>query len=186
MSIATDEPIALDEAAVSRLEGRFEFLNGRYVEKPPMGSRASRLALILMCRLLTHVRANRLGRCIGGKCTYRIFPVEPERTRIFDGSFVRTGRLPGEKCPEGDMTIAPDLAVEIISRDSTVFDMDERIDDLIGAGVRLIWVVLPHTKSMYIYRADRSISRLRGDEELGGEDVVPGFGYRLSELFDAV
>jgi Uma2 family endonuclease len=186
MSTATDELIALDEAAVSRLDGRFEYLNGRYVEKPHMGSQANELGLLLMSQLLTFVRANRLGRCFAENCTYRIFPNEPKRTRIPDGSFIRAGRLPGDKSPEGDMTIPPDLAIEVISPSNTVLEMEERIDDLLGAGVRTLWVVLPRTKSMYIYRADGSVSRLRATDVLSGEDVVPGFSCRLADLFDAI
>jgi Uma2 family endonuclease len=171
---------------VRHLDGSFEFLNGNFVEKPPMGAHANMVGLLLMAQLLGHVKANRLGHCFAENCTYRIFPDDPKRTRIPDGSFVRSGRLPGEKAPEGDMTIAPDLAIEVISPSNTVVDLEERIEDLLGAGVRLLWVILPRTKTAYVYRADGSVARLRSADVLSGEDVVPGFTCRLTELFDSV
>ncbi len=186
MSIATDEIETLDEAAIARLEGRYEYLNGRYVEKPPMGARANGLAFILLAEIWLHARANRLGVCFGDSTDYRIFANEPKRTRIPDGSFIRSGRLPNNKAPEGILTIPPDLAIEVVSPNDSAVNVNERIVDLLGAGVRLLWVIYPKTRQVYVHRADGSLSLLNADDELTGEDVIPGFTLRLADLFDAI
>jgi Uma2 family endonuclease len=50
-------------------------------------------------------------------------------------------------------------------------------------GVRLIWVVNPVARTVKIYRADGTITGLREQDVLEGEDVVPGFRCTISELF---
>ncbi len=173
---------AIDDRDAGR--GIFEFLDGAFVEKIPMGSRATLIGFLLMNRLWDHVRSRGLGLCLPENCVYRIFPEDPRRTRIPDGSFVRSGRLPDGVIPEGDMTIAPDLAVEVISRSNTVEDLEGRLVDYLGAGVRLCWVVIPGAGCVYIHRADNSITRLRGGDVLSGEDVIPGFAMPVSDIFE--
>ena len=95
MATATDEQLELSEAEIEAREGFFEFINGRFVDKPSMGANANELTMLLMSRLVVHVVANRLGHCYGEKTVYHIFPDDPKRSRIPDGSFIRTGRLQG-------------------------------------------------------------------------------------------
>jgi len=185
MASTADGLEALDEAAVARLEGRFECIDGRFVEKGPMGAQANELAFLLMWHLMTHVRAHRLGRCFGENCVYRIFE-DPRRSRIPDGSFIRAGRLPDDRSPRGDIRIAPDLALEVVSPNDVVENLNERIGDLLRAGTRLLWVIVPGTRNAYVYRADGTVSLISEGDALDGEDVVPGFTYRLGDLFDGL
>ncbi len=50
-------------------------------------------------------------------------------------------------------------------------------------GVTLVWVVVPDTQKVHVHRINGTTQTLRGDDELSGEDVVPGFKCRLPELF---
>jgi len=136
-------------------------------------------------RLMGHVLTNRLGHCYGEKTVYHIFPDDPKRSRIPDGSFIRSGRLPGEESPRGEFTIAPDLAIEVVSPNDLVEDLHERINDLLGAGVRLVWVVIPSTRQIFVYRPEGPVTRLSDADELSGEDVVPGFSCPIVAIFDA-
>jgi Uma2 family endonuclease len=186
MAIAQDELKSLDERAISQLEGSYEYVNGRYVEKPSMGARSNRMAFKLMKRLDDFVEANGLGHCFGENLPYKIFPSDPKKSRIPDGSFVRAGRLPGEEVPAGFMTIPPDLAIEVVSPNDEVENLFERIGDLMGAGVRLLWVIDPASRQVHVHRADGTATRLGDADSLGGEDVIPGFACPLGELFDSV
>jgi hypothetical protein len=49
--------------------------------------------------------------------------------------------------------------------------------------VRLVWVVFPETREVHVHRPDRSITVLSEDDDLSGEDVIPGFRCRVSDLF---
>jgi hypothetical protein len=46
-------------------------------------------------------------------------------------------------------------------------------------------VVDPENRIMQVYRPDGSSVRLREDDEVSGEDVVPGFRCRVGEFFPA-
>jgi hypothetical protein len=45
-------------------------------------------------------------------------------------------------------------------------------------------VIAPSAKSATLYRADGSARLLREDDNLDGEDALPGLLIPLSELFD--
>ncbi len=48
----------------------------------------------------------------------------------------------------------PFLCIEILSRDDSMYDMQERIDDYLNFGVRHVWVVNPRTRRAFQYTMD--------------------------------
>ncbi len=50
-------------------------------------------------------------------------------------------------------------------------------------GVGLVWVIHPESGTATVYRSDGSVSRLHQDDELSGEEVIPGFRCQLRSLF---
>jgi hypothetical protein len=46
----------------------------------------------------------------------------------------------------------------------------------------LIRVVNPNSRTVMVHRADGTVSRLREDDELSGEDVIPGFRCRVRDI----
>jgi Uma2 family endonuclease len=99
-----------------------------------------------------------------------------------DISFVRRGRLPGDVPPKGWVKIPPDLAVEVVSPNDSSDQLEEKLADYEKVGIPLIWVVSLTSRTVMVYRADGSVSRLREDDELSGEDVVPGFRCPIREI----
>jgi Uma2 family endonuclease len=75
--------------------------------------------------------------------------------------------------------------VEITSPTDKVYDLEEKIEEYLRAGVRLIWVIHPEVRVVKIFRADGSSARIRSGGELSGEDVVPGFRCSVDSLFPA-
>ena len=47
----------------------------------------------------------------------------------------------------------------------------------------MVWVVNPRWRSVTAYRSAADIKTLTENEELSGEDVVPGFRCRVAALF---
>ena len=78
---------------------------------------------------------------------------------------------------------APDLAVDVASPTDSYEYLEQKVADYRSAGVRLIWVVNPATRSVLIRRLDRTCAELDDTGSLDGEDVVPGFACRVAELF---
>jgi Uma2 family endonuclease len=84
---------------------------------------------------------------------------------------------------EGHMILAPDLVVEVVSPNDLVYRVDEKVEEWLGAGVPLIWVVNPIARTVRVYRADGTGPFLREKDELSGEGIVPDFRCQIRELF---
>lgn len=61
--------------------------------------------------------------------------------------------------------------------------LEAKVQDYLSHGTRLVWVVYPQTRTVIVHRPDGSAQMLGDDDELSGEDVVPGFTLRVGELF---
>ena len=60
--------------------------------------------------------------------------------------------------------------------------MDEKLEDYEKVGVPLVWVIYLDSRTVMVYRGDGSVSRLHEDDELSGEDVIPGFRCTVREI----
>ena len=70
----------------------------------------------------------------------------PGQIRGADVSFIRWERFPGGESPKRpSISVAPDLAVEILSEGNTVAEMDRKLREYFKAGVRLVWYIEPKT-----------------------------------------
>lgn len=161
----------------------FELVNGRLVERH-MGILASWVAGEVFFALANHCRQRRLGWVLpGGDAGYQGFPDSPRSVRKPDVSFVRYGRFPEDQLPSGYARLAPDLAVEVISPNDEYEEVLEKIEEYLRGGVHLVWVISPRNHLVHVYRANGSIHVLRENDELDGEDVVPGFRCSVRDLF---
>ncbi len=164
-----------------------EFANGVFQEKV-MGWEAEWIAGRLFLVLTQYCDAKQLGWVNGSNASYQCyaeaFPHDPERFRKPDVSFIAKARM--AVVPRGHCKIAPDLAVEVISPNDTFAEIDIKIDEYLKAGVKLVWVVVPETRTVHIHRPDGSTQTLRGRDELSGEDVIPGFKCVIADLFPPV
>lgn len=120
--------------------------------------------------------------CNGLQC----FPDAPAKVRRSDLTFVRKDRLTPEMLHAGFLRIPPDLVAEVLSPNDSAYEVDEKLEEYLRAGVRLVWIINPETHTVRIHRADGSIGWLRENDELDGEDVLPGFCCLVRELFPPV
>jgi Uma2 family endonuclease len=71
----------------------------------------------------------------------------------------------------------------VVSPHDLVWEIDEKVAQWLAAGVRLVWVVHPRVSAVHVYRAGGAVSWLRAEDELSGEEVLPGFRCRVDALF---
>jgi len=163
---------------------RYELVNGALVERH-RGWQAAVVVGELHRLVSNHCHDNRLGwvGVGGGDVGYQGFPDSPRTVRKPNVSFVRYGRLPGEQPPAGYAKLAPDLAAEVVSPNDLYEEVDEKIEEYLRAGVRLVWVISPQNHTVRVYHLDGSSQSLRENDELSGEDVLPGFRCRAADLF---
>jgi Uma2 family endonuclease len=160
----------------------YEFVNGVAVEKA-MGAESDGIAATLIGLLQPFCKTHSLGHVFVPSTGYRCFPNNSELLRKPDVSFVARGRFPDNRPPRGYITIAPDLAVEVISPNDLYEEVQLKMMDYKSVKVRLVWVVSPDTKSVLIRRLDGTCAEVFEDDELSGEDVIPGFSCKVAELF---
>ena len=105
--------------------------------------------------------------------------------RAPDASFVRADRLPATGVTGGFLTLAPDLAVEVLSPSESETDLSEQLDDYRVAGTPVVWVIDPARRIVSVMSAAGSTT-LGIDDTLTGGAVVPGFACGVMELFEGL
>jgi Uma2 family endonuclease len=78
----------------------------------------------------------------------------------------------------------PVLAVEILSPNDVLEEVNEKIDDYLEAGVTLVWVIDPHRRTVEIFRPKSEPEMVNVRQELSGEPELPGFRVAVARLFD--
>ncbi len=161
---------------------RYELIDGRLKEKD-MGAESDKVALRIGGRLDQFCLQTKRGIAFGSQTGFRCFPKAPKLVRKPDAAVIVTGRLPDDKWPKGDILIAPDLAVEAVSTHDTYEEVAVKVEEFKSAGVKLIWVISPETRTVLIRRANGTCEELSEAGTLSGEDVLPGFTCAVAELF---
>ena len=148
----------------------YELVDGVLVEKD-MGTYEAYLAILLGRLLGNFVAEHNLGIVLGPDGMMRL---APGLVRIPDVSFISWDRLPGGRVPRAAIAaLAPDLAVEVISRGNTPEEMRDKLAEYFAAGVRLVWYVYPVAREVVVYSSpDRHIV-LGEQETLSGGEVLP-------------
>jgi Uma2 family endonuclease len=159
---------------------RSELVRGRLVREPRPGARHGSLAARLVHLLYGFVEAGGHGVVLADAGV--LLSRDPDTVRGPDIAFFSPDRVPASGY-ETPFWGAPDLAVEIASPSNRPAELQEKVADYIGAGVRRVWVVDPRTRSVTVHRPDGSARLLKVDDVLEGEDVLPGFALRLDRLF---
>jgi Uma2 family endonuclease len=160
---------------------RYELVDGRLVEL----NMSSKSQLV----------GTRLARFLGNHCEpaglayvftengYTCFPDKPNKMRKPDVSCIRADRIAFEEIGEGYISIPPDLVVEVVSPNDLYYDLEEKLDDYRDAAIPLVWVVYPPSRRVRILRLEGPSTEIGPDDELTGEDVLPGFRCRVADLF---
>ena len=183
MNLLVPQPSYTADDLLTLPEGdRFELVDGRLVEKD-MGARSSHVGGELAYLLKVFNHPNPVGWVLPADASYQFLPDRPNLVRKPDVSFIRLGRLANEELPTGHIRLAPDLAVEVVSPNDLYYEVEEKVREYRQAGVRLVWIVAPPSRSVLVRRLDGTIAEVHEGDELSGEDVVPGFRCRVADVF---
>jgi len=174
---ATEKDLLKVSAHDDRL---FELVDGMLVEKA-VGFRESLLAVALLRLLGPFVKVRKLGLVTGPDGMLRLFP---GLVRGPDIAYVSWNRIPGRKVPaEPYPNLAPNLAIEILSKGNTRKEMARKRREYFKAGVELVWEIHPVKRTAAVYASPKNPQIFDEEETLTGGDVLPGFSLRLADLF---
>ena len=163
----------------------FELIDGELVERN-LSSYTSSIAARLIRRLGDHIEPRGLGELGGSDFGLQIFTWNPNRVVKPDGCFISAAKLPNGLPRRGWLRVAPDLVFEVVSPGDRAGDVEAKVRDYLAAGVSLVWVVYPDTRSVTVHHPDGTAVSLAATAELTGGDVLPGFRARVSDLFPPV
>ncbi|HEX5104382.1 MAG TPA: Uma2 family endonuclease [Pirellulaceae bacterium] len=174
---ATVQDVVEIESRENRL---FELVDGVLVEKV-MGLRESILAAALAELLRRFVVPRNLGVVSGPDGMLQLFP---GLVRMPDVAYVSWQRIPGGEIPaEPAPLLAPDLAVEILSRSNTPAEMSRKLGEYFEAGVSQVWFVDLDSRTITVYRSPDSADVHSVPAVIDGGSLLPGFSLPLAELF---
>jgi Uma2 family endonuclease len=160
----------------------FELIDGIVKEKN-MGTENAAIQTRISYYLNLIVIPGKLGEVIDSEAMYHCFPSRPKQVRKPDVSFILRERLPDGLVPRGMCKVRPDLAVEVVSPNDSYEEVEEKLADYFDAGIPLIWIVTPRTRTVLVYRADGTALRLRDTDDLTADPIIPNFRVRIAELF---
>jgi Uma2 family endonuclease len=160
----------------------YELVHGNLVERK-MSLLSSYVAGVIFSMLFAFCRLRTSEWVFPEGTSYQCFSQDPDKVRKPDVSFIRLERLSAEKAAaKGHARIAPDLAVEVISPNDLYDEVDEKIKEWLSAGVQLIWVVSARTHTVTVHRADGTSAIFHENDELTGENVLPGFHCQVRDF----
>jgi len=160
----------------------YELIDGQLVERNLRGAYSSAVAAQISFELNRFNRERPFGWVFDSDVSYRCFK-SPDTLRRADVSVVLHLRLAGNRIPESYASIAPDLAVEVISPTNKAGEVETKVLEYLEAGVKLVWVVFPQSRTIHVRRLEGTLRVVREHEQLEGESVIPGFSCRVRDLF---
>lgn len=126
---------------------------------------------------------HRLGAVLDSSTGFRMNNMN---IRAPDVSFVSRERLKAEGFRRSTRRFfpgAPDLAVEVLSRNNTREEIDGRLKDFFSSGTRLAWIVDPEAQRVEVCRSLTERRMAGSGGFLEGEDLLPGFRFPIADLF---
>jgi Uma2 family endonuclease len=125
----------------------------------------------------------RLGEIGGTSGGLQIFPDRPRKVVFPDVYFISRERLGGPLPETGWLKVAPEFVVEVISPGDNANDVDEKVEEYLQAGVEIVWVVYPKTRSVMVHHPDGAVIRISKHATITGEHVLPDFSATVGSFF---
>lgn len=122
------------------------------------------------------------GEIAGGEAGFRLTR-DPESVVGVDVAYVGpdvSGKPPSES------TIfdgPPVLAVEILSPSDQAQDVDEKIEEYLRCGVKIVWIVDPRFQTITVYRPDAEPVLFNRTQTIAAEPHLPGFSVPVASIF---
>jgi Uma2 family endonuclease len=173
-----------DELFQLSRRGRCELVNGRIIQmEDATGFEHGDIENNVGAELRAFVRPRHLGRVqVGGVGIY--IRRNPDTVRGVDVLFISNERFAQVKS-SSYLDVAPELVVEVMSPSDTWDEVTEKLQEYFSIGVRLVWVVSPQLRSVFVYRSPTAVRQFTDHDMVTGDEVLPGFAVKVADLLEA-
>lgn len=113
------------------------------------------------------------------------FTLPNSAIRAADTAWISNEKWQGlsKEAKKGFAQICPEFVVEVRSETDRLKAVKEKMEEWIENGAQLGWLLDPTKEKAWIYRADGSVTEIKGfDNQLSGENVLPEFSFDLALL----
>jgi Uma2 family endonuclease len=181
MSSITQRLLTVEEFQLLPGSEHKELVRGEVIEVMPPSKEHGAVALAIgtLLRLWAKHGGGQAGVEAGFLLTH-----DPDTVRGPDVYYVSASRVPSDDKSKAFWTIAPDLAVEVVSPSETADEVREKVRDFLTAGTPMVWTVYPRSREVVVHTAD-GLARTFADEDvIEFPEVLPGFSCKVAELFE--
>jgi Uma2 family endonuclease len=177
----------IDSTSEAQLPDRYEVVNGRVLEIPPISAFSGEVANRFRDQLTAYALRTNRGRARNDMLFRLPLPEDGTRNRAPDVAFISFDRWPAaHPLPYrgNPVDVVPNLVVESASPTDDAEDLLSKAHEYLRAGVEIVWVVYPRLRQLYAYTAVGTAPQLFTEtDSLTCEAVLPGFSIPMAGLF---
>lgn len=160
---------------------RLELVEGELRQLAPASDEHGYITNQIAFLVTRFVKEHRLGYTLAAETGF-VLHEEPATVRAPDLAYVSRERAP-QQWSRHFARFVPDLVAEVVSPADTYSEVVRKVQDWLTAGVKLVWVVDPESRQVSVHRAGQPVHILSEGDTLSGEEVLPGFACKVSEIF---
>jgi Uma2 family endonuclease len=178
---------AADVAALPRTlpsgDVDYELHDGKLIVMPPPGDIHARRQARFLRYLVTEGEERGHGEARGDVGV--LLRRNPDHLVGSDAAFIAASSCPPRVSSEGYLLTIPELVVEVRSKNDTQLEIDEKVQDYLTAGVLLVWIADPATRTVTTFQVNRPPVVSAAGDTLTADPVIPGFAVPVAELLPA-
>lgn len=161
---------------------RFErTASGDLLIMPPTGSETGRRNVKVTTQLEIWNRKYKLGVVFDSSTGFKL-PNGADRSP--DASWIKKDRWDALTSEEKETfaPICPDFVVELRSKNDSLKELQQKMEEYMDNGARLGWLLDRKNQRVAIYRQGKDVEIMQSPTTLSGEDVLPGFVLDLADI----
>lgn len=163
--------------------GLFEVIHGEIVEKS-LSPLSTWIGNRLFLALGPFVDLHKLGMAVE-EMSFILDDDRLNQTRP-DVAFISANRWPLDQPPpdQGYWRLAPNLAIEVVSPNDRFIDVVDKAEIYLNSNVEEVWLVIPRTRTVMVYRAGNQVTTVRAGQILQ-TPLIPGWSLDIGKLLPA-
>jgi Uma2 family endonuclease len=171
-----------DYAALDEPAGvRYELSEGELIVTPSSSPFHNRIRDRFNTRLWPFVEERKLGVVVSE--TDLILAADVVRRP--DVAFIRANRVKGIDLDQSPFPVAPDLVIEIVSKNDRADDLMLKVSQYLEAGAKAVWLMYPNRHLAYRYvpgKLEPEVRSAKAGDKFEEPELLPGFSFPFSEI----